>query len=177
MENDDKAKHWSYLVLLAISLFKVGCCVESSLRLCQLGKIMASHCLRELPSITAPTYATLLSEVDNNSAIRFDSDSYPIGINSHASHCMVNTPHLFEDLKLEEVGEVEGIKLGLDIKGKGIFKFKIEDDNGMMHEIEIPNSLYVPDLKRCLLSPQHWVQEAKDNYLRPKGTRMEQDDE
>jgi hypothetical protein len=90
---------------------------------------------------------------------------------------MVNASHLFKDLKLGEVGEVEGIKLGLDIKGKGTFKFKIEDDNGMMHKIKTPNNLYVPDLKRCLLSPQHWVREAKDNYPRPKGTQMEQDDE
>ncbi len=85
---------------------------------------------------------------------------------------MVNTPHLFKDLKLGEVGEVEGIKSGLDIKGTGTFKFKIKDDNGMTHEIKITNSLYVPELKRCLLSPQHWVLEAKDNYPMPKGTRM-----
>jgi hypothetical protein len=90
---------------------------------------------------------------------------------------MVNAPHLFEDLKLEEVGEVEGIKVGLDIKGTGTFKFKNKDDYGKTHKIKIPNSLYVPDLKRCLLSPQHWVQEAKDNYPGPKGTQMEQDDE
>jgi hypothetical protein len=90
---------------------------------------------------------------------------------------MVNTPHLFKDLKLGDVGEVEGIKSGLDIKGIGTFKFNIKDDNGMLHEIKIPNSLYIPKLKRCLLSPQHWVQEAKDNYPRPKGTRMSQNDE
>jgi hypothetical protein len=47
----------------------------------------------------------------------------------------------------------------------------------MMHKIQIPNSLQVPELKRCLLSPQHWVQEAKDNHPRPKGTWMEQDEE
>ncbi len=90
---------------------------------------------------------------------------------------MVNAPHLFKDLKLGDVGEVEGIKLGLDIKGMGTFKFKIKDNNGMTHKITIPNSLYIPELRRCLLSPQHWVQEAKDNYPRPKGTRMEQDNE
>jgi hypothetical protein len=90
---------------------------------------------------------------------------------------MANAPHLFEDLKLKEVGEAKGIKLGLDINGRGTFKFKIEDDNGKMHKIKTPNSLYVPDLKRCLLSPQHWLQEAKDNYPRPKGTQMKQDDE
>jgi hypothetical protein len=90
---------------------------------------------------------------------------------------MVNAPHLFKDLQLGDVGEVEGIKLGLDIKGMGTFKIKIKDNNGMTHKVKIPNSLCISKLKRCLLSPQHWVQEAKDNYPRPKGTRMEQDDE
>jgi hypothetical protein len=47
----------------------------------------------------------------------------------------------------------------------------------MTYKIQIPNSLHAPELKRCLLSPQHWVQEAKDNHPRPKGTWMEQDDE
>ncbi len=86
---------------------------------------------------------------------------------------MVNAPHLFEDLKVGEMGEVKGIKSGLDIKSMGIFRFKIKEDNGMMHRIKIPNSLYVPEFKRCLLSPQHWVQEAKNNYPRPKGNKDE----
>ncbi len=73
--------------------------------------------------------------------------------------------------------EVEGIKQGLDIKGIGTFKLKLEDDNGKMQEIKIPNSLFVPDLKRCLLLPQHWMQEVRDNYPMPKGTQVEQDDE
>ncbi len=90
---------------------------------------------------------------------------------------MVNEPYLFEDLKLGDVGEVEGIKSGLDVKGMGTFKFNIKDDNGMLHEIKIPNSLYISELKRCFLSPQHWVQELKDKYPRPKGTRMSQDNE
>jgi hypothetical protein len=76
-------------------------------------------------------------------AVQFDSNSYPIRINTHASRCMVNAPHLFKDLKIWDVGEVEGIKLGLDIKGTGTFKLKIKDDNGMMHRIRISNSLYV----------------------------------
>jgi hypothetical protein len=29
--------------------------------------------------------------------------------------------------------------------------------------IRIPNSLYVPKLEKCLLLPQHWAQEARDN--------------
>jgi hypothetical protein len=170
--NNGKSKLWTYLVPIAVLLFKVGCRIEGRVRV-----IVTSPQLRELSSITVLTYTTLSSVVGCILAIQFDFDSYLIGINTHASRCMVNTPHLFKDLKLREVGEVEGIKLGLDIKGTGTFKFKIEDNNGMTHKIKIPNSFYVPALKRHLLSPQHWVQEAKDNYPRPKGTRMEQDGE
>ncbi len=90
---------------------------------------------------------------------------------------MANTPHLFEDLKLMKMGEVEGIKQGLVIKGIGTFKFKIKYDNGKTHEIRVPNTLFLPDLRRCLLSPQHWVQEARDNYPLLRGTWMESDEE
>jgi hypothetical protein len=44
-----------------------------------------------------------------------------------------------------------------------MFKFSITNDNGQRHTIHIPNSLYVPKLEKCLLSPQHWVQEVGDN--------------
>ncbi len=146
-------------------MFRVGCRVKGRLR-----ELIASHHPRELPSFPQPNFTALLSAVDCTKAVHFDSDSYPIGIDTHAMHCIANAPLLFKDLKLGDVGEVEGIKSGLDIKGMGTFKFKIKDNNSMTHEIKIPNSLYVPELKRCLLSPQHWVQEAKDNYPRPKGT-------
>jgi hypothetical protein len=68
----------------------------------------------------------MLSVVNHTKDVRFDSNSYPIRIDTHALRCMVNAPHFFEDLKLGEVGEVEGIKSGLDIKGTGTFKFKIK---------------------------------------------------
>ncbi len=135
-----------------VSILRVGCRVEEWLR-----EILASHQLRELPSISQPTFTALSSTVYCTRAIRFDSDSYLIRIDTHASCCMVIAPHLFENLKLGEMEEVEGIKSGLDIKGIGTFKFKIKDDKGMLHEKKILNSLYVPELKRCLLSPQHWV--------------------
>ncbi len=166
-EGTIKAKLRTYLVPVAVSVFKVGCCVGGGLR-----ELLTSHHLRELPSFPQPTFTALLSAINCTRTTCFDSNSYPIGIDTHALRCMVNAPHLFEDLKLGEVGEVEGIKSGLDIKGMGTFRFSIKDDNGMTDKIEIPNSLYVPKLKRCLLSPQHWVQEAIDNYLRPKGTRI-----
>ncbi len=76
---------------------------------------------------------------------------------------MVNRAHLFEDLRLNEAkGHVSGISDGLAIAGKGTFKFIITDNEGVQHTIRIKNSLYVPDMRRCLLSPQHWAQEAGD---------------
>jgi hypothetical protein len=89
---------------------------------------------------------------------------------------MVNSPHLFKNLQLKQGGEVAGINSGLEIKGIGTFKFKVDDDDGKTHEIKIPNSLYLPDLKRCILSPQHWAQVAEENYPLPRGTWMENDD-
>jgi hypothetical protein len=49
----------------------------------------------------------------------------------------------------------------------------MNNDNGKPHCIHIPNSLYLPDLRMCLLLPQHSAQEAGDNYPLPNGTRME----
>jgi hypothetical protein len=42
-----KSRLQTYLFLIAISVFRVGCCVESWLR-----ELIASHCLRELPSMS-----------------------------------------------------------------------------------------------------------------------------
>jgi hypothetical protein len=76
---------------------------------------------------------------------------------------MAHAPHLFKNLHLNKNnGQVDGITSGLDIAGQGTFKFNITDDNGKAHTMKIPNSLYVPNLKRCLLLPHHWAQEAGD---------------
>ena len=76
---------------------------------------------------------------------------------------MVNDNHLFKDLRLNENnGQVNGITDGLAIEGEGTFKFDITDNDGKRHTIRIKNSFYVPKMRRCLLSPQYWAQEAKD---------------
>jgi hypothetical protein len=100
--------------------------------------------------------------------MRFDTDSFLIGINTFASITMATRPEHFDDLILtKKDGIVKGIEGCLAIKGKGTFKFNIEDDHGKVHHVEIPNSAYVPGLKYCLMSQQHWVQEAKDKFPLP----------
>jgi hypothetical protein len=53
--------------------------------------------------------------------------------------------------KNEDKTEMEGIKGGLAIKGTGTFNLHIEDNEGAVHHIKVPNSKCVPDLKICLL--------------------------
>jgi hypothetical protein len=67
-----------------------------------------------------------------------------------------------DDLILSGKGSVDGITDGLPIKRKGTFKFTIGDDNGRQHNIHISQSLYVPGMKKCLLSLQHWAQAVAD---------------
>ncbi len=75
---------------------------------------------------------------------------------------MANAPHLFEDLWLTPGHKkVDGIGGGLEVKGTGTLVLRIQDDDGKVHTICIPNSLYFPILRQCLLLPQHWAQEAK----------------
>ncbi len=78
----------TYLFPLAMASFWVGCCVESlARRLCHRTRALLQ--LRALQSLQAPP---------QQSPLLFDSDSFSIGVDNHASRCMANAPHLFEDL-------------------------------------------------------------------------------
>ena len=64
--------------------------------------------------------------------------------------------------------------MGLVIVGEGTFKFNITDDEDKQHTIRIANSIYVPKMRRCLLLPQHWAQEAGDaqTWMELKGNGL-----
>jgi hypothetical protein len=95
--------------------------------------------------------------------VHSNSNSIPVGLTTMRPDAWPTPPHLFEDLCLtRNRGQVEGIGKGLETRGEGMFKFSIKDNNGKVHIIKIPNSLYLPDLRVCLLLPQHWVPEAGD---------------
>ena len=127
-----KKKLPTYLVPELFAALKVGCRIENKLR----------HFIR--PFKRVPWFLVL----QNASLTIQRSDStrtHSMGINNHASRCMANAPHLFEDHHLtNNVGEVNRIGDGLAIKGEKMFKFSIEEDNGNIHTIKIPNSLYLP---------------------------------
>jgi hypothetical protein len=121
-----KAMLWPHLFALAIAYFRVGCHVESHL-----------HCIFGAPlRLTA-----FISSAGNPDQVRFHSDLFLVHVNNHASYCMANSPHFFENLVLSEVGKVDGINGGLEIAGTGTFKFKIADDDGRTHIIRVQLSL------------------------------------
>ena len=105
-----------------------------------------------------------------NRPIKFDYESFPIGIDNHASRCITNCIDDFGSTLKPSKKQLAGISGSLEIKGTGTVKWIIEDDNGIHHSIIIPNTLYVPDAPMRLLSPQHWSQVANDNRPKPNGT-------
>jgi hypothetical protein len=163
------------LMVAAVHLFKVGCCVES---------LVSTFLRQRLPPRTSAK-SSLLHRIachasfgSPSNTVRFDTDSFQIGIDNHCSVSMVKSTDLLEDLVLDNhKRRVNGIEGGLEILGRGTFVFNIEDDDGKIHTVRIPNSVYVPGLRYCLLSPQHWAQMANDHHPTPRGTRMENDDQ
>jgi hypothetical protein len=84
LQNKDKDHMLrTYLFQAAFAAFKVGCWVESF-----IGRFSG-------PPIWDPNYLALQSETMLQVApppVRFDSDSYLIGVDNHASKCMANLP-------------------------------------------------------------------------------------
>ena len=96
-----KQKLPAYLVSALFAALKVGCRIKAKLR----------RFLR--PFQQAPRFF-------DDPAVRFDSDSFSIGMDNHASRCMATAPHLFEDLHLtNNAGEVnEQLALNEEIPKK-----------------------------------------------------------
>ncbi len=169
MVQEENSRNWhlsTYLFAAFWKAYQVGCCVEWLFRaiikqLCWPGSICLALQAGCHPSATA-------------TRPQFDSDSFAVGVDNHASCCMGNNRWLFENLVLVRTAQkVGGISNGLMIQGKRMLVLTINDDTGKPHRVRIPNSLYLPGLRMCLLSPQHWAQEARDYYPLPNGTRME----
>jgi hypothetical protein len=101
----------------------------------------------------------------------YDTDSFLIGIDSHASRCISNRINHFITALTPTKAQVQGIGNELlQVKGEGMLEWPIEDDLGRTHKIQIKNALYVPRSPICLLLPQHWGQQANDEFPNKRGT-------
>jgi hypothetical protein len=167
--SDNEHIPWpTYLWPLLWKLFQVGCGVKHSLRKWLKWIHQAGSSARHKATCLA------FQAEASGARVHFDMDSIPIGVDIHASQCMANDKRLFEDLCLDQAEQQVGrINDGLVIAGRRTMVITINDNSGRPHKIKIPNSLFLPDLRVCLLLPQHWAKEARDNYHLLNGTRME----
>ena len=46
----------------------------------------------------------------------------------------------------------------------GTVKWRIEDDDGLQHEVILPGTYYSQYVPYKQLSPQHWAQTVRDHY-------------
>ena len=105
------------------------------------------------------------------SSIEARSDSFVIGVDNYASRCNTNNiSHFITPPSPTANAILKGSSGKLQVKGQRTIRWKILDDSGRKHSIIIHNALYVPGLDSCLLSPQHWSQQADDNAPLPDGT-------
>ena len=89
-----------------------------------------------------------------NNITRFDTDSFVLGFDNHASACISNDRQHFKDMREWKGSNLKGVGQ-TPIKGIGTLCWVLEDDNGRKVKLFIKDSLYVPTLSKCLLSPQH----------------------
>ena len=96
---------------------------------------------------------------------RFDTDSIKIYLDTACSRTMSDRKDHFVGLRPWSGPQSYVIGVGqgaLKVESEGTFVFNVEDDTGQLQHIQIPNSVYVPDLKRTLICPQHWAKEDGD---------------
>jgi hypothetical protein len=108
-----------------------------------------------------------------SSDLRFDTDSVAIKIDNCCTRTMTCSKADFVTGTLVPIKEKQVKGYGgtlTDITHQGTIKWRIADDEGNPREIIIPNSFYVPGLSIRLLSPQHWAQQARDNFPISRGT-------
>ena len=100
---------------------------------------------------------------------QYDSDSFIIGIDNHASKCISKYKEHFISFtstsNMAKSPAIKDFKGGLtNIEGVGIVRWWLEDDLGRVTQHDIRDVLYVPQAPYSILSPQHWSQQSSHNH-------------
>ena len=66
--------------------------------------------------------------------------------------------------------KVKGIAGSAEATYRGTVKWKIEDDDNMVHPFTIPNMYYIPNAPTRILSPQYFAQQMQDHKPHAEGT-------
>ena len=102
---------------------------------------------------------------DHENNFKYDTDSFKIYIDNCCSRSMTFNKNDFVTELIKDPANVKGfVNASQNLQYKGTVSWKIDDDNGLAHEIHIPNTYYSPKSKYRLLSPQHWSQTEREKY-------------
>jgi hypothetical protein len=103
----------------------------------------------------------------------FGTDSFQVKVDNCASRTMSCSRHDFIPGTMRKVS-LKGVRgfgnTVTPITHIGTIRWKIYDNDGRLHNIDIPNSYYVPGGSTRLLSPQHWAQQVNDVHPIRHGT-------
>ena len=87
--------------------------------------------------------------------VQFDTDSFRIGIDMFSSGFTSPNKYHFITYKTAEGQECKGITVGMQIEGRGKLKLRIDNNDGVMHTITVPNYVHILELLMVLMFPQH----------------------
>ena len=88
----------------------------------------------------------------------FDTDSFTVLVDNCATRSITTDASDFIDSPVKVKGKLKGVSGSMPVLCKGTVRWYIEDDQGTVHKLLLPNTLYVPNAPERLLSPQHWAQ-------------------
>lgn len=125
------------------------------------GKLQAPRELYSLPAASSR----------NPKSLRFDTNSFIIGIDNCASTHVTNTWEHFIKPPQWVATKVKTFDGSKNVKWRGEVRWALLDDNSKRHVFHLSEMYYSERVPFCLLSPQKWAQQAGDNYPRKNGTR------
>jgi hypothetical protein len=107
---------------------------------------------------------------EKEQSVVFDAESFDLLIDNCASVSITNCLNDFTSSPVPSNTKIVGINGTTEASLVGTVRWDIEDDLGRVHQIILPGTYYSANARSRLLSPQHWVQQAEDNYPAPNGT-------
>ena len=123
-----------------------------------------------IPWQRCTAFATTMSDQRSGTLQPFDSDSFQVKIDNCASKCITNCIDDFLTPPDPISINIIGVGGNIPCTHIGTVCWEIEDDDGLLHQLKIPGTIYAPAAPHRLLSPQHWSQTANDTYPSDNGT-------
>ena len=90
-------------------------------------------------------------------------------IDDGASACITNNLNDFTSRSRHINQQIKGIAGHAQATHRGTVQWKIEDDAGKVHSININGTYYMADVPNRILLPQHFAKAANDHHPKPEG--------